>query len=66
MKHALTEYRERHGLTLQEFGSRIGVGKAAVWKWEAGSLPRKEMLVRIVEATGGEVTLADFIAVSAA
>lgn len=32
-------FRERHGLTLEEIGKKLGVTKATVHKWENGTLP---------------------------
>ena len=65
MSHPLTRYREAHGLTLEAFGARVGVGKAAVLKWEAGQVPRPETLDRIRAATGGVLIPDDFIAAGA-
>ena len=58
MTHPLTTYREKHCLTQQEFGSRIGATKGMVSKWEAGrSLPRAHFLRKIEDVSGGEITI---------
>jgi transcriptional regulator with XRE-family HTH domain len=49
--HPLTKYRADHGLTLEEFGKLVGVGRAAVCKWEAGKVPAER--VRQIEAVTG-------------
>jgi len=62
MKHALTRFRERRGLTMEAFGRTVGVEKGTVSKWERHhARPRISSLVRIKEATGGEVTAMDFV-----
>lgn len=34
--NAIRDYRERHGLTLEQFGALVGATKATVSKWERG------------------------------
>ncbi|MGL4812564.1 MAG: 3,4-dihydroxy-2-butanone-4-phosphate synthase [Beijerinckiaceae bacterium] len=63
--HPLTRFRADHGLTLEAFGARVGVGKAAVQKWEAGQVPRPETLARIRAATGGALNPDDFLTAGA-
>ena len=58
--HPLKAYRKARGLTMEEFARKVGVQRAAVSKWERGSIPRPEIMRRIVEVTGGEVTAQDF------
>jgi len=44
----LREFRERKGLSMEEFGQLYGVTKQAVSLWESGdSRPRPELLRRI-------------------
>lgn len=54
-KHPITEYRERHGLTLEAFGKLVGVQKAAVSKWEDGDGPSVDNAKAIEDATGGAI-----------
>jgi DNA-binding transcriptional regulator YdaS (Cro superfamily) len=50
-------------LTVAAFAATIGASEAAVGKWARGErIPRRAMMVRIQEATGGQVTAADFYA----
>lgn len=65
MTHPLTRYRDSLGLTLEAFGLLVGVGKAAVLKWESGQVPRPETLDRIRTATHGALSPDDFIAAGA-
>lgn len=60
--HALTRFRERYGLSLKEFGDRVGVTPAAVWRWEASvRFPRPQTLRRIRLISQGELTATDFV-----
>lgn len=62
MKHPLTAYREKHELTLAEFGNRVGATKGMVWKWERGTaMPRPKYAEAIFKATHGTVTPNDFV-----
>lgn len=55
-------YREKHGLSRSEMGRRIGVAHTTIARWECGDmLPDGDMLLRIVEATQGEVSPNDMI-----
>ncbi|MBO6755440.1 MAG: helix-turn-helix domain-containing protein [Roseibium sp.] len=51
MAHVLTIYREKAGLTKAELGRRLGVGRAAVLKWENGRVPAERAL-SVEEVTG--------------
>lgn len=64
----LAAYLEAHGMTLQEFGGRLGVSHTTVMRWASGTAtPRgRAMLRRIAEATDGTVTAADFFPEAAA
>lgn len=64
--HPLTKYRAANGLTMERFAQMVGVQRAAVSKWEKGSIPRPAIMRRIAEVTGGAVTAADFYAPAAA
>lgn len=43
----IRDLRKKHGLSQDEFGSRIGVSRQAVSKWELGTWPDTENLGRI-------------------
>lgn len=49
--HPITRYRAANKLTLEEFGKLVGVGRAAVFKWEARKVPAER--VRQIEAVTG-------------
>jgi DNA-binding transcriptional regulator YdaS (Cro superfamily) len=53
--HPITAYRQRRGLTLAGMGALIGVGKAAIFKWEHGLGPSPAHAIEIERLTGGEV-----------
>lgn len=55
-KHPLTKYREKHKLSLREFGLLVRVQKAAVHKWESGAIKPSIESAKLVDAvTGGAV-----------
>jgi transcriptional regulator with XRE-family HTH domain len=57
----LRTYLRINRLTVAAFAAAIGASDAAVGKWSRGErIPRRAMMVRIQEATGGKVTPADF------
>ena len=57
----LAEYRKIKGLSLGVMARLIGVrSRASIQRYERGRIPRRAILARIVEATAGEVTAADF------
>jgi len=64
MTHALTKFRDDHGLTLEAFGQKIGVTKSQVWKWENGAIPRPSQMKKILAETGESVTAQDWYAAS--
>ena len=58
----LDHYRQTAGITASEFGRRIGVAHSTVLRWESGAVfPSKEMMNRIVRATGGQVSPNDLL-----
>jgi transcriptional regulator with XRE-family HTH domain len=59
----LAEFMRRKGLSDQDMSALIGaVSESAVRKWKYGErTPRSEVLIRIREATGGEVSADDFL-----
>ena len=59
----LAEYLEKHELSAAGFGRLIGVTGSTVWRYAHGQrTPRRAIIHRIVEATGGAVTANDFLA----
>jgi transcriptional regulator with XRE-family HTH domain len=54
-KHPIKAYRERHNLTLEAFGTRVGVQRSAVSKWERGEGPSIDNAKGIEAATRGEI-----------
>lgn len=60
----LLDWRRKAGLTQAQIADLIGVAQPAVTRYEAGRHPRPEIMRRIITATGGEVTAADFYATS--
>ena len=54
-KHPIALYRKSQAMTLEQFGARIGVQKAAVYKWEHGQQPSTDSAKLIEQATGGAV-----------
>jgi len=66
MAHALTTYRDENDLTLEAFAQRVSATKSQVWKWENGTIPRKDQMQKIIEATAGKVVAQDWYNVEAA
>lgn len=50
-EHPITRYRRDNAMTLEAFGKLVGVGRAAVCKWEARKVPAER--VRQIEAVTG-------------
>lgn len=60
---SLRSYRERHGLTLTQLARRVGVDPSAIHRYENGDrIPRRDVVEKIVRATGGEVRPNDLYA----
>jgi transcriptional regulator with XRE-family HTH domain len=61
----LRDYLDREGLTLAAFAKRIGTDHArTVERYAKGlTIPDRQMMPRIVDATGGQVTPNDFFGV---
>ena len=58
----LSDYLTRHSLTASEFGRRLGVSHSTVLRWCSGDhAPSLATIRRIEEATGGAVTVQDFM-----
>lgn len=57
--HPLTTYRVSQGnMTLDAFAKLVGASKGTVSKWENGTIPRRDQMMKIIEVTNGEVTSA--------
>lgn len=50
-----------HNLTEAEFAVSIRVSQSSVSRYVAGRMPRRNVMSRIVAATGGRVTANDFL-----
>lgn len=62
----LAEYLKREGITAGALAKRIGVNRQLVYRWAAGGgLPSGKNLRRLLEATGGAVTLDALLAAQA-
>lgn len=60
--HPLTRYRQRHNLSMNKLAARAGTTLATVSRIESGSRqPTVDMLFRLVEATGREVSADEII-----
>lgn len=56
----LDSYLKGAGLTEAQFADRIGVHQSTVNRLRLGSIPSKELMARIVDATDGHVRADDF------
>lgn len=47
-------HREQLGMTLEELGNRVGVGKSTVRKWEVGMIAnmRRDKIAKVADALG--------------
>lgn len=58
----LGEWLQSRNMSHDAFADLIGTDRSSVTKYVAGQrTPRPEVLVRIIDATGGEVTANDFL-----
>lgn len=50
----IKELRLKRGLTLEQLGDRVGVGKSTVRKWESGMIAnmRRDKIAKIADALG--------------
>ena len=51
----LIKFLKDKGMTPAALAHRVGVGRAAAWKWTQGNGPRPEHAIRIELATKGEI-----------
>lgn len=54
----LTNYREKHGLTLEQFGALVGKSKAQIHAIEKGNYATAKLALAIERATDGAVDAA--------
>lgn len=54
----LTDYREKHGLTLEAFGALVGKSKAQIHSIEKDNYATAKLALAIEKATDGEVSAA--------
>lgn len=54
MGEKIKSLREQHGMTLEELGNKVGVGKSTVRKWETGMIAnmRRDKISKIANALG--------------
>ena len=56
----LEAYLKANGIKEADFASQIGVEQSTVNRLKRGSVPSREVMARIFEATGGDVRADDF------
>ena len=56
----LKDYLDENGIARHRFAAILGVHTDAIFRWQRGAVPRKAVMARIVEATGGQVQPSDF------
>lgn len=54
MGQKIKSMRESRGMTLEELGDKVGVGKSTVRKWETGAIAnmRRDKIAKIADALG--------------
>jgi transcriptional regulator with XRE-family HTH domain len=61
----LREWRQKQGLTQEALAGKLETDRALVTKWELGThAPTMRSALKILELTGGEVTLEDLVKTS--
>ena len=59
----LKDYLSQNDISVETFAESIGVTRFAIYKWTAGvRVPRREVIEKIADVTGGSVTPNDFFA----
>lgn len=51
----ISAYLKKHGLTQEEFATRVGVTQGAVWQWLNGAKVKPRRAIEIEELTKGEI-----------
>ena len=60
----IAAYRDSRNMTQADFAAGLSVAQSTVARWEAGSMPSRDMLARIADYTGGAVMPNDWIEVA--
>lgn len=60
-EHPLRRYRRARGVTLAQFGKRVGLSKSFLSEIEAGAPCSPTAAMRISRETGGDVKVSDLI-----
>mgnify|MGYP000043957243 CR=1 FL=1 len=56
----LSEYMDKHQMTDQKLSEKVGVSRSAITQYRLGDrMPKPEIMVRLVEATGAKVSPMD-------
>lgn len=59
----LSEYLAKHQKTPEQFAARVGVHPTTIYRLLSGAtIPKRQNLAKIIEATGGEVDITDLMA----
>ncbi len=63
----LASYLSANGISVAQFAAQIGVSSTSVHRYLAGErVPKRQLMIKIREKTGGEVTADDFFDVAEA
>jgi len=63
----ITDWLTKNNISDADFAERIGVSRQALWRYKAGDrIPKRSILDRIKDETGGDVRPADFFSESEA
>lgn len=60
----LREYLKINNLQMAQFGEQIGTTGPTVCRIAAGQVPRRDLMVKIYEATEGRVTPNDLVGIT--
>lgn len=62
MKHPLTAYREKNGLSIAALAARVDCSRQTIWRIENGKrMATMRLIVRLVMETKGAVSANDFM-----
>lgn len=56
----IPEYLAATGTTQKALAERLGIARQYLYKICTGTIPRRDMRLKIIEATGGQVQEVDF------
>lgn len=57
----IAAYRDSRNMTQADFAAGLSVAQSTVARWEAGSMPSRDMLEKIAELTRGQVMPNDWL-----